>query len=109
MPFNYIQGNVYIITSAGVYLTGEIKGVSSAGNINGPFPKCLISNIGLYGTDSTGELAISYASANSDVTYHLRCPVDGGYADIHFATPHMVSESLYVHTLTAGTGYIYFS
>ena len=109
MPFNYVQGNVYIITSAGVYLTGEVVGKTSAGHISGPYPAMNISNIGLYGVDSTGELAVSYASANSDVTYHLRCPVDGGYADIHFASPHMVSEALYVHTLTAGTGYIYLS
>ena len=110
MPFNVLQGNVYVITSATTYLTGEIKGVSSAGHINGPYPKMFISNIGLYGADSNSELALSYASDTSQVTYHLKTQAGGGgYDDIHFASPHMVSEALFVHTLTAGTGYIYLS
>lgn len=106
---NSIQGNVYIITSATTYLTGSNRTVAT-GSRNGDVPKMMISNIGLYGVGSNSELAISYSSDTSQVTYHLKTQAEGGgYDDIHFAQPHMVSEALFVHTLTAGTGYIYFS
>ena len=97
---NSIQGNVFVIDSQGVYLTQDYTSASA-------YPRMMISNVGLFGVDSTGELALSYQSNTTQVIYHLRCPADGGYADIHFAVPHMVSERLYVNTISAGTGYIY--
>jgi hypothetical protein len=104
-----IQGNVYVIDSSGIYLTGSnatVEAYASGGN------KTIfsISNIGLYGDSTSSELAISYLSDTTQVIYHLKTQApNGGYDDIHFAAPHMVSEKLYVNTLTAGTGYIYFA
>ena len=104
---NGIQGNVYVIDSAGVYLTGS-NATSIAGDLNGNKTTMMISNIGLYGASTTSELALAYLSDTNQSIYHLKTQApNGGYDDIHFAVPHMVSEKLYVNTLTAGTGYIY--
>jgi len=107
---NVIKGNVYIIDSAGVYLTGEIKGVSSAGHVAGPYPDMNISGIGIYGTGSTSEIGLSFASENSSDFIHLKIgdPV-GGMEMISLTHPLKTSERVYVRVLTAGTGYIYFS
>lgn len=107
---NSIKGNCYIVDSAGVYLTGEIVGVSSAGAVTGPYPDMLISAIRLVGAGSTSEMGLSYASANSLDVIHMKVGTPtGGADDINFATPFKVSERIYVRLLTAGTGYIYFS
>lgn len=102
MGTNTFRNSVYIMNTAGWWITTDS---SQTGGHN----DFAISNIGLYGVDSTAELAISYEADTSMVIFHLRCPADGGYADIHFATPHKVSDRMYINTLTAGTGYLYCS
>ena len=106
---NGLQGNVYVIDSAGWFLTGSNATVD-AGQSGGNKTIFAISNIGLYGASTTSELALSYLSDTTQTIYHLKTQApNGGYDDIHFAVPHMVSERLYVQTITAGTGYIYFA
>lgn len=104
---NTIIGNVFVIDSSGVYLTGS-NGVAIAGGLSGDRVNMAISNIGLYGTNTTGELALSYLSNTAAIIFHLKTQAQqGGYEDIHFAVPHKVSDRIFVNTLTAGTGYLY--
>ena len=107
---NAIKGNVYIIDSAGVYLTGEVAGVTSAGHVSGPFPDMNISGIGIYGTGSTSEIGLSFASANSTDFVHLKVGAGvGGMESLSLTHPLKTSERVYVRVLTAGTGYLYLS
>jgi hypothetical protein len=105
---NEIKGNVYIIDSAGVYLTGEIVGKSSAGHISGPFIDMQIAGIGFYGTSTTSEIGLSFASANSTDFIHMKTTDPTGGFEEH-TSQFKISEKVYVRVLTAGTGYIYFS
>ena len=106
---NAIKGNVYIIDSAGVYLTGEIVGKSSAGHVAGPYPDMNISGIGFYGTGSTSELGLSFASANSTDFFHIKTSASTGDMSLYtFTDPLKISERVYIRVLTAGTGYLYF-
>lgn len=100
---NAIKGNVYIIDSSALYLT-------SNSTSTGTFTNMSISAIVLYGSGSTSELGLSFASANSTDFVHLKVgDAVGGNGSLSFTSPLKTSEAIYVRTLVAGTGYIYFS
>ena len=106
---NQIKGNVYIVDSSGIYLTGS-NSTCIAGTLGGDMVNMSISNIRFVATDSTGAMDLSYASAlSTDVIKMSVATPAGGPDNLDFSTPFEVSERVYVRTLTAGTGYIYFS
>jgi len=106
---NQIVGNVYIIDSAGVYLTGS-NGTHLAGALGGDMTSMLISGVRFVATDSTGAMTLSLATANSTDVISMRTVAPGGGSDdLSLSTPFSVGERIYVRTLTAGKGYIYFS
>lgn len=100
---NQIKGNVYILDSAELYLTGNSSST-------GTFHDMSVSAVAFYGTSTTSELALSFASANSLDFLHMKTTSPTGGTDlIHFAEPFKISERVYARLVTAGTGYIYFA
>lgn len=100
---NLVKGNVYIIDSATLWLT-------SNSTSTGKFHDMSISAVGFYGTGTTSELGLSFASANSLDFIHLKTASPTGDLQLlSFAEPFKVSEAIYTRVVSAGTGYIYFS
>lgn len=100
---NTVKGPVYIIDSAGVYLTSD-------GTATGSYMDMSISAISFYGTGSTSELGLSLFSANSTDIIHLKVNVGvGGNEEQHYAVPIKVTERVYVRQCVAGTAYLYFA
>ena len=106
---NRIVGNVYIVDSAGVYLTGS-NATSIAGTVGGDLTSMLLSSVRFVASDSTGAMDLSLATNNSSDIIKMRVTNPaGGADDLGLSQPFSVGERVYVRTLTAGTGYLYFS
>lgn len=100
---NQLKGNVYIIDSATLYLTGDSSSTGS-------FHDMEINAIGFYGTGTTSELGLSFGSANSSDFIHFKTTTPtGGFEYLSYTTPWKISERVYARIVTAGTGYIYYS
>ena len=91
---NRVVGNVIIVDSA---------------TINLPYLAANIRGVALYGTDSTSRLNITYVSSTLDTIFALGNQINSpGLSGLTFGgNGFLVTDTMRVLTLTAGTGYIY--
>ncbi len=93
---NRIVGNIYILDT---------------NTSNLAFPNTMkITNVALYGIDTTSRLILTYAATTTDVIFALANQSHfPGNVEIHMGGDGFyVNEQLRVQSLVAGTGYIYF-
>lgn len=94
---NRIRGTTMIIDATGA---AQFPGVGE---------KAMVSAIAFWAANSTGAMNLSYMNNSSDVVIKMASPVDLPNTTTLRFPENTYLRSLWVNTLTAGTGFVYFA
>ena len=92
-------------------IRGTVVIIDATGNLNfpGAGTQARVSEIAFWASDSTGKLQMSFQANTADLIVNMASPVNQPNTTTLRFSNNTYLQSIYVNTVSTGTGYLYLS